>query len=437
MHSAPFSLFLALRYLKPKRTFLSIITLISVIGVMLGVMIMILVTSVMSGFEVEIRKAILEFEAHITITNRAVMHNWRPVADETRATPGVVAVAPFVQGPVILQGPRVEGVARRLAPRVRGVDPVEEIKVIDVPRLIVDGTFDLSGDTTVLGSMLAANIHAQVGDVVTVYSPGNLDAVFNELERLEQQDGTEDNDAAVQRLKELVLPMELTVTGIFETGRLLYDSEFFIVPLEVGQELYGLQDGIHGLTVTTEHPYTVDATRERLTERLPADLSLPTWIELNRDKFESIKLERSLTAFLLFFIVIVAAFGIMSTLITVTVLKTREIGILKALGATQSQIIRVFLLQGVVVGVFGTAAGLGLGMWLVSYRNEVRDWLSRALNIQVFPQSIYELAAIPAHVIPQDVAVICVSAFITCTLAALLPAWFAARLDPVKALRYE
>ncbi len=430
----PFTLFLALRYLKPKRTFLSIITLISIVGVMLGIMILILVTSVMSGFELEIRRTILQFEAHLVVNNRGVMRDWRGMAEKIRSTPGVTAAAPFVQGPVILQGPRIDGVARRLAPKVRGVDPAEENKVVDVQSFMVEGKFDLSSDNAILGSALAMNINARVGDTVTVFSPGNLDAIFDELDKLEADQGDEE---AVQRLRELVVPLDLKVAGIFETGRLLYDAEFFIVPLEIGQELYALEDGIHGLTVMTENPYTVDATRERLAAVLPEDISMPTWIEMNSDKFESIRLERSLTSFLLFFIVIVAAFGIMSTLITVTVLKTREIGILKALGATQLQIVCVFLFQGVIVGIFGTATGLGLGMWLVNYRNEVRDWLSRALNIQVFPQSIYEFAAIPARVIPEDVAIICISAFVVCTLAALIPAWFAARLDPVKALRYE
>ncbi len=432
----PFSLFLALRYLKPKRTFLSVITLISVIGVMLGVMILILVTSVMSGFELEIRRAILQFEAHMVATNARVLHDWRPMAETIRQDAGVLAAAPFIQGPVILQGPRLaDGGARRLAPKIRGVDPVEEIKVVDIPSFIIDGEYNLDGDYAILGSALARYLEAGVGDIVTVFSPGNLDAIFDELERIESD--SEGDEEAVARLRELVLPAELEVAGIFETGRLLYDSEFFIVPLHIGQELYALGDGIHGITIMTPDPYLVDLTRERLLPTLPQDMQMPTWIEMNRDKFESIRLERSLTSFLLFFIVIVAAFGIMSTLITVTVLKTREIGVLKALGATQLQVIGVFLLQGVVVGAFGTLAGLGLGMWLVNYRNQVRDWLSSALNIQVFPQTVYEFAAIPARVIPQDVTTICVLAFVTCTLAALLPAWAAARLEPVKALRYE
>ena len=141
--------------------------------------------------------------------------------------------------------------------------------------------------------------------------------------------------------------------------------------------------------------------------------------------------------FILLFIVIVAAFGIMNTLITVTVQKTREIGILKALGARTGQIISVFVGQGIVVGLFGTAIGLGLGIWLVQYRNQVSQWLSGVLGIEIFPQSIYQFAEIPAEIVPSDIAIICASAFAICTVAAVIPAWFAARMDPVSALRYE
>ena len=162
-----------------------------------------------------------------------------------------------------------------------------------------------------------------------------------------------------------------------------------------------------------------------------------TWVDMNRQFFEAIRLERSVMFFLLFFIVVVAAFGIMSTLITVTVQKRREIGILKALGANISQIVWVFLGQGMITGLFGTLSGLGLGMLLIRYRNEFRDLLAQTLHIQVFPKEIYNFSQIPAEVMPRDVWIICISAFLICSLAALIPAYFAARLDPVRALRYE
>ena len=158
---------------------------------------------------------------------------------------------------------------------------------------------------------------------------------------------------------------------------------------------------------------------------------------MNRQYFEAVRLERTVMFFLLFFIVVVAAFGIMSTLITVTVQKRREIGIMKALGANIAQIIWIFIGQGTVVGLFGTLTGLGLGMTLIRYRNEFSHWLASTFHIEIFPRQVYQFSEIPAEVVTMDVAKICIGAFIICWIFALLPAYRAARLDPVKALRSE
>ena len=257
---------------------------------------------------------------------------------------------------------------------------------------------------------------------------------MEELEKARKEPG---NEKTMQELQEMILPADLLVTGIFKSGRYVYDSEFLLVPLHVGQELYGLGDDLHGLSVKTDDPYLAPQVKEELLSILPPHLNVSTWMELNKQIFDAIAMERNVMFFLLLFIVIVAAFGIMNTLITVTVQKTREIGIMKALGATTSQIVWIFLAQGMIVGFFGNITGLGLGMALVRWRNEVKDFLARALGIEVFPASVYQFSAIPAEVVPRDVAIICISAFVICSLAALIPAYSAARLDPVKALRYE
>ena len=424
-----FSLFLALRYLKPKRTFLSIITLVSILGVTLGIMVLVLVISVMTGFEQELRRKVIGFDAHIVISNRSVMEDWSKTMKLCLEEPNVTAAAPFVQGPVI-----VEFQNRRLAPKIRGVEPELEEKVVNVGEYIIAGSYDLAGDKTVLGSELARTLGAGVGDKVTVYSPGNFNQILEELNRIEKEGGKAADAAA---LKQMVLPKELEVTGIFESGRYLYDSEFLIVPLHIGQELYNLGDAVHGLALKTTDPYLAPEIRESLNRKLTPPESALTWIDLNKQIFDAIRMERNVMFFLLMFIVLVAAFGIMNTLITVTVQKTREIGVMKALGARTHQIIGVFLAQGMVVGVFGTITGLGLGIVMVQYRNQVSDWLATTLHIEIFPRSVYQFSEIPAQVIPSDVAIICASAFMICSLAALIPAWFAARLDPVKALRYE
>lgn len=428
---APFSLFLALRYLKPKRTFVSIITVISILGVTLGITVLILVISVMTGFGEELRRKVLGFDAHVLVTSAdgLLLSGWRELEPEIEKAPHVLATAPFAQGPVI-----VEFQGRRLAPKMRGIDPAREQRVTDIRSAIKEGEFDLSGDKVLLGKEMARNLGVHVGDTVTVFSPGNLSEILQELDKAEQNPGEQ---KTMQELRQMVLPVDLVVSGIFDSGRYVYDAEFLLVPLHIGQELYGMGDDITGLTVKTDDPYQAPAVQAALLKTLPPDLMVDTWIDLNKQIFDALRLERNTMFFLLLFIVIVAAFGIMNTLITVTVQKTREIGIMKALGATTSQIVWIFLAQGMVVGFFGNISGLALGMALVRWRNEFKDFIARTFHIEVFPAGIYQFSEIPAEVVPRDVAIICISAFVICSVAALIPAYFAARLDPVKALRYE
>ncbi len=398
---------------------------------MLGVTVLILVISVMTGFDRELRQKVIDFDAHILVTTEDNLREWHPLKTKIDTVPGVVATAPYVQGPVI-----VEFQNRRLAPMIRGVDPVQEEKVIPLRKFIKEGKLDLDGESTVLGIELARNLHIHVGDKLTVYSPGNLGQILDGIKKLENAKGT-DEKKAVDELRDVILPKELTVTGIYETGHYLHDSQFLLVPIYIGQELYDLGDALHGITVKTDNPYGAERVKEKIEEFLQPPEFAETWIDMNRQYFEAVRLERTVMFFLLFFIVVVAAFGIMSTLITVTVQKRREIGIVKALGANISQIIWVFLGQGTVVGLFGTLTGLGLGMTLIRYRNEFSHWLASTLHIEIFPREVYQFSEIPAQIVPQDVTIICISAFLICSLAALVPAYFAARLDPVKALRYE
>ena len=426
---APFSLFLALRYLKPKRTFVSIITLVSILGVTLGIAVLIIVISVMTGFGQELRNKVLGFDAHLLVTSNDVMHDWREVDEALRRHPGVIASAPFVQGPVLVQ---FQG--RTIAPKIRGIEVAREEKVTDIRSAVKMGELDLDGDKVVVGRELANQLGIIVGDQITVISPKNVGEIVDTIDQAKE---SKDNPQAFDRLREMIVPAELTVTGIFESGRFVYDSEFLLVPLYIAQELYGLEDGLHGITVKTTDPYKVEQMKEELSADILPPHHVQSWMDLNQQLFDAIRMERNVMFFLLLFIVIVAAFGIMNTLITVTVQKTREIGIMKALGASTPQIIWVFLAQGMIVGVFGNITGLAAGLALVRWRNEFREFLSRVMNQEIFPTSIYQFSEIPAVTDPKDVAIICVSAFVICTLAALIPAWFAARLDPVKALRYE
>jgi lipoprotein-releasing system permease protein len=425
----PFTYFLALRYLKPKRTFISLITLISILGVVLGISVLIIVISVMTGFERELQRKIIGFDADILISGNEVMDNWREILDNTKKTEGVVAAAPFAQGRVIVQFQN-----HRAVPWLRGIDPDLEQSVANLKQFLVAGEFDLSGDTGVIGSELASTLGVNIGDTLEIYSPHDM----GELQKaLDNAEGKADNKQDLKRVRELILPMEITVTGMFNSGRYAYDSDYILVPLHIMQEAYSLGGGVHGITVRTANPYTADKVRDRLNGFLKPPFQAVTWIDQNRELFDAIRIERTTMFFVLIFVVIVAAFGIMSTLITTTVQKTREIGVMKALGAQVNQIMWIFLAQGMIVGFFGTLIGLTSGIALVQYRNEVRDFLAATLHIELFPAAVYQFSEIPAEIVPRDVFVICVSGFLICSLAALIPAYFAARLDPVKALRYE
>lgn len=401
------------------------------VGVMLGVTVLIVVISVMTGFDRELRQKVVDWDAHILVSTEDVLRDWRDLTEKIQKTPGVVGTAPYVQGPVI-----VEFQHQRLAPLIRGIDPVQEEKVVEMKRFIKRGSLDLDGESTVLGVELARKLHIDVGDKLTVYSPGNLGEILDGIKELEKSK-PEDERKAIDKLREVVLPKELTVTGIFETGHYVHDSEFLLVPIYIGQELYGLGGSLHGITVKTVDPYGAEQVKREIERFLEPPEYAQTWIDMNNTFFEAVRLERTVMFFILFFIIIVAAFGIMNTLITVTVQKTRDIGIMKAIGANITQIVGVFLGQGIIVGLFGTLMGLGLGMLLVQYRNPFSQWLARTFHIEVFPREVYQFSELPAEVVPRDVAVICIGAFLICCIFAFLPAYRAARLDPVKALRYE
>lgn len=425
----PFTYFLALRYLKPKRTFLSLITLISILGVVLGISVLIIVISVMTGFERELQRKIIGFDADVLISGNEVMNNWREILDDTKKTKGVIAGAPFAQGRVIVQFQN-----HRAVPWLRGIDPDLEQSVANLKQFLVAGEFDLSGDNGIIGSELASTLGVSIGDTLEIYSPHDM----GELQKaLDEAEGKSDNHQELKRVRELILPMEITVTGIFNSGRYAYDSDYILVPMHIMQEAYSLGGGVHGIAVRTSDPFTADKVRDRLNQFLRPPFQAVTWIDQNRELFDAIRIERTTMFFVLIFVVIVAAFGIMSTLITSTVQKTREIGVMKALGAQMTQIMWIFLAQGMIVGFFGTLIGLSSGIALVQYRNQVRDFLAATLHIELFPAAVYQFSEIPAEIVPRDVFVICVSGFLICSIAALIPAYFAARLDPVKALRFE
>lgn len=410
MTRLPFELFLGLRYLKPKRTFVSVITLISLAGVTIGVWVLIVVIAVMSGFDRELREKLMGMHAHVTVMGGLIEHSDK-LLQTTLETPHVKAATPFAMGLVLIEFER-----HVATPYLKGIDPKREVTVSKLGTYIKEGSLDLEGDKVLIGRELASQYGIFLGDKLTVYSPRNLE----------------------KKGEEVYLPMELTVTGIFESGMYEYDIGLVFTSLETAQELYNLGNAVQGIEVTTDDP--IDGARavaDALNRKLPPPLRAQTWAQMNQRLLGAIQVEKSVMFFILTFIVVVAAFGIMSTLITVTVQKTREIGVLKALGAASGKILRIFLFQGFIVGVFGVALGIGLGLLTVQNINPVNHFLSSVVGIDLFPRDIYNFASIPAYLTTRDLVTIGGSALVICTLAGLLPALRAARLEPVEALRYE
>ena len=426
MSKLPFELLLALRYLRPKRTFVSIITLISVLGVALGVAVLIIVISVMSGFDHDLREKILGFNAHVKISaNAGAMENYADVMRLVSSNQNVRGVAPFVLGPVLVETePSDTNALKKLtaAPWVRGVDVNTENSVSVLPKSIIAGSFDLSGRSLLIGSDFAENMNLTVGDRVSITSPA--DAI-----KMKEHYGKAD--------AEMILPDDYTVTGIFRVGYYDYDANVIATSLENAQVLYNLDDGVHGLMVMLHDPYQAPVVQTELHRSLGDNYRITTWMQDNKAILGALIVEKNVMFYLLFFIVLVAALCILSAQITFVVQKTREIGMLKALGATNLQISGIFLTQSAIIGVLGVLAGYGLGVLAIAYRNEFLDLMRRATGWELFPASIYGFGELPAIIAPRDIAVICASSFVICILGGVLPAFRAGRLKPVEALRHE
>lgn len=425
MSRLPFEFFLALRYLRPKRTFVSVITLISIIGVTLGVAVLIVVISVMTGFDRELRDRILGFNAHIRVYQPELrpMTGYRELMEIIKEQPEVTGVAPIVTMPVLVEKTRADGMSIYWSPWIRGVDPEREGEVSDLPGSVIAGSFDLEGNGVLLGIQLANHLGASVGDVISIYSPEN----FKEMK--ESQERGEDV---------VVLSEEYEVRGIFDVGFYEFNANRVICSLENAQDMSGFeQDAVHALQVMIKDPFRAEIVKRSLMRILGDRYRVSTWADENSEILNALMVEKNVMFYILFFIMIVATFGIMGTMIAFVVQKTREIGILKSLGAGRFQVMGLFLSQSVLVGVIGVLTGLGLGMLAIHYRNDFLNYLREATGFELFPAEIYNFTQLPAMIIPSDVTIICGAAMLMCLLAGIIPAWNAGRLQPVEALHHE
>ena len=418
-----FSLFLALKYLKPKRSVASVITCVSVLGVMLGVAVVIIVRSVMTGFGDIWEEKILDFKPHVSLvpSRGNVVSDENAVAQRLRTIPGVTCVTPEIDTRVLLSHK-----GRVLAPVILGVDGDEFTKAYKIgePRA---GTFDLDGDSIVLGATAARQLGVWVGDEVTVYSPKTLVAK-----------------------DEVFLPVKWKVVGIFSCGQHEYDSGYVVASLNNVRDLMGMEKGVFAIHVKTDCPTdpvkfnaivnacvasspTTSHQPPTTSHQPPTTLRAITWREADREIFSALAVEKNMTALLLSLISLVALFCVMNTLLVLTVQKTPEIGLLKALGFGRLEIMKVFMVHGMIQCSVGIVLGLLMSWAVLSHLQEIVEALAR-MGLEVFPASVYGLAAIPHRLIFSDVILVVLFVFVFGLLASFVPALCASLKDPVKAL---
>jgi lipoprotein-releasing system permease protein len=421
----PFEAFLALRYLRPRRTFVSVITVISIIGVLLGVAVLIVVIAVMSGFDQEWRDRILGFNAHLTVFSAEedqTLTGYQELMKTISSNKDVVGVSPIIMSQVLVKTEPDSGKPKRSVPWLSGVDSKTVGSVNVLPSSIKSGSFDLTDRGVIVGVDYANQNRLDVGDRIAIYSPRNL----------EKSEATAGKTNA-----EVVLPEEFTVRGIFDVGFPDFNAAYVVVSLKDARELLDLpKNTAQGLEVKLRDPFLADSVAGQLRAKLKAGCVVKTWEE-STQIFQALATEKEMMFYMLFFIMIVAAFGIVNCQITFVVQKTREIGILKALGASNLQVLLVFLSQSVFVGVLGVGLGLGAALLALHYRNEFLALMRNVTGSSLLPPDIYHVYDLPALIQIRDVARICGTAFAACVLAGLFPAWKASRLQPVEALRHE
>jgi lipoprotein-releasing system permease protein len=409
----PWSLYLAFKQLFPTGRWFPFFTVISVLGVALGVALLVVVTSVMGGFGQEIRRMIVETEGEVQIKARGLIPDAAGLVQQVRAVPGVAAATPYAAGALMLVH---EG--RAAYPAMRGIDLATVGGVVNLEHYLRLGTFDdLDDDSVILSSELARSLGATVGDTVEIYSP-----------------------LIIERLRgdELFLPREARVAGLLEIGHQQLDSSMVYTTLRLAQDLYGLESTVHGLNVRAASGVNEDELARRINAAgLPVGMQAFSWMDSFEDFLWVLNLEKGMIFFLLLFIVIVAAFSVTSSLLISVVRKTREIGLLGALGAKPREVAACFCVQGVFIGVLGVVTGLALGFAALAARNDVVLTIARLTQRDDVLRRFYQFSNLPAHTALRDIVLIVVLTLVISFLAGLLPAWRAARLKPVEAFRNE
>jgi len=406
-----FELFLSIRYLRAKRkqAFISVITVISVLGVMIGVMALVVVLSVMNGFRADLMSKILGVKSHLLVLSyKGAFNDYKGVARRVGQVEGAVATAPFIHSQVMVN--RSGNVSGAI---LRGIQPETAGNVLSIESMIKDGSLsslESSWDglpTIIIGSELSKQLGAYPGDNLNMISPEGKLTPFGRVPNS-------------QKFK---------VTAVFDSGMYEYDASMVFVSLKEAQAFLGFGDRVSGLEVRVKDVYKSDKVGLKIQNALGNPYWTKDWKVMNRSLFSALKLEKFAMFVILTMIVLVGALNIISTLVMVVMEKTRDVGILRAMGASAKSIMTVFMVQGLLVGLVGTLAGLASGLGICHL-------LARYKFISL-PSDVYYITTLPVRVEFWDVCLVSLSAVVISFLATIYPSWHASKLNPVEAIRYE
>ena len=411
-----YELFIGLRYTRARQRsrFISFISLVSVVGIALGITVLITVLSVMNGFQREVRTRILSVASHIQISGADnTLADWHAIADKARQNPQVVAAAPYVSAQGLLSsGNTVRGAY------IRGIIPDAEEKVAELAQHMKAGSLGAlkPGEFgIVLGAELARALSVQAGDKVVLIAPQGQVTPAGILPRLRQ----------------------FTVVGIFSVDHFEYDSGLALVDMEDAQKLYRMGDRVTGVRLKLTDLFQAGEVSRDLSQRLGPEAYITDWTRLNANFFRAVDIEKRMMFLIVFLIIAVAAFNIVSSLFMAVKDKQADIAILRTLGASPGSVTKIFLIQGALIGLMGTLAGVIFGVALASNVDVVVPFLENLLGFKFLSKDVYQISDLPSELRPWDVLSTAFFSFVVSLIATIYPSYRAAKINPAEALRYE
>ena len=426
-----YEFFISKRYMRAKRkqVFVSIITLMSILGITLGVAALIIVLAVMNGFEEDLRTKILGMRSHIEVTTDMTgpMKNYQNVREQIEQIPGVVATTPFIYTQAMMRsGSGVTGLI------IRGLDTQSALKVFNLgkiregalehinglpPDILKTSADDHAGlNGMMIGREMARNLGISLYDSITIISAsGGIATPMGMIPRMQ----------------------EFLVVGIFESGFYEYDSSLAFVSLAASQKFTQMGDAVTGIDIVVDNIYKADVIGRKIQSHLGFPFWTRDWMQMNKNLFSALKLEKVVMFIILSLIVLVAAFNIISALIMTVMEKNKDIAILKTMGATSASIMKVFIYQGLIVGMIGTFFGCAGGLAVALNLQKITLFVEKIFNFQILPGDVYYLTELPSKVNYSDVGIIVLGTLVICFLSTIYPSLRASKLDPAETLRYE